>query len=187
VALGIVPADERGDVAIEDQAVQVEKGDTELGAQGLGQELLGQEVQLEQGVAQPEPGPALMVERDPELILGDRLGLDEDVTQPVLLVVPVQDVVELPLGQRQLLDQDLAQRDAGLVGLLEVERGVELLLGDQTFAQEELTQEAPVARDVLLGRRGCQAGGLQRPGVRCRHVWLSSLAGGRPQPGTGRA
>ena len=47
-------------------------------------------------------------------MLGDGLGLDEDVAQPVLLAVAVEDVVELALGDRALAHQDLAQRRRGL-------------------------------------------------------------------------
>ena len=111
-----------GQTVVEHQPVQVDERHPELLAERLVDLFLGHEVQLEERVAQPEPGLLLVIERDLELVLGDRLGLDEDVAQPVLLAVAVEDGVELPLSDRPLPHEDLPERRRGLVLSLDHER-----------------------------------------------------------------
>jgi hypothetical protein len=142
VALRVLPVDDQRQAVVEHEPVEVDERDPELLAERLVDLLLGHEVQLEEGVAEPEPGLLLMVQRDLELMLGDRLGLDEDVAQPVLLAIPVKNVVELALGDHALAHQDLPQRGRGLGLPLHHEGGRQLALVDQALADQDLAEKA---------------------------------------------
>ena len=67
VALRVLPVDDHREAVVEHQAVEVDEGHAELLAERLVDLLLRHEVQLEERVAEPEPGLLLMVQRDLEL------------------------------------------------------------------------------------------------------------------------
>ena len=140
MALRVLAVDDHREAIVEHQAVEVDEGHPELLAERLVDLLLRHEVQLEERVAEPEPRLLLMVQRDLELMLGDGLGLDEDVAQPVLLAVAVEDIVELALGDRPLAHQDLPQRRRGLRLPLDHEGHRELALVDQALSDENLAE-----------------------------------------------
>ena len=82
--------DQRREAAVDGEPVEVDEGDVELRAERQLEHLLVDEAQLEQRVAEPEPRAPVVVDAELELRLADHVGLDEDVAQPVLLVVAAQ-------------------------------------------------------------------------------------------------
>jgi hypothetical protein len=163
VALRVLPVDDEREAVVQHQPVQVNERDAERLAERLVDVFLGHEVQLEEGVTEAEPGLLLVIERDLELVLGDRLGLDQDVAQPVLLAVPVQDGVELPLRDRALTDQDLAQRGRRLRFPLQQQRRGEVGIGDEPFPDQDLAEQAAPRLGHRRGRRFFHAVQRDRP------------------------
>ena len=82
---------DRGEAAVDREAIEVDEGDVQLGAQRELEHLLVDEPQLQERVAEAEPGAPVVVDAELELGLADHVGLDEDVAQPVLLVVAPED------------------------------------------------------------------------------------------------
>ena len=138
--------DERREAAVDGEPVEVDERDVELRAKRQLEHLLVDEAQLEQRVAEPEPGASVVVDAELELRLADHVGLDEDVAQPVLLVVAAQHRLQIGRGEGALLHEKLPDRGAVGARLLRTESAGQLPLRDQSLPEQELAQETGSGR-----------------------------------------
>ena len=83
----------------------------------------------------------MVVDPELELRLADHVRLDEDVAQPVLLVVPVQHRLQISRGKGPLLHEKLPDRGAVRARLLRTESPGQLPLRDQSLPEQELAQQ----------------------------------------------
>lgn len=83
--------DQLFEARVEIPRIQIDERDVKMRAQRLLHLLLGDEVQVQQDFSEAEVRLPLVLQRGLELGLGDHLGLDQHVTEPILLVVSVED------------------------------------------------------------------------------------------------
>ena len=123
--------------------------------QGLPELVLGDVSELEHDPGQPAAGDPLPPERVLELLTRDQAHRDQEISEPVL----VEDGIET--SSRRMapcFDEELAERGLRPALGLGPERGLELVLRDQPFVDQELSRRRRAPGRASEGAGGSPAG-----------------------------
>ena len=145
MTLRVALAQQRRQAPIDHALVEVDVQDVELHAERLPHCLLGEHPELQERFSEGPARLPVTLQGRLELRRRDRARPDQQLPEPRPLLVQLEDVGELALGDRPVADEDLPE---GLVGLergLDAHRLLELRLGDEALPGQEVS-EAPGGR-----------------------------------------
>jgi hypothetical protein len=152
VVTGVALAEHGLHTRIDRPVVEIDEGDPQLNAECFLELRLGDEPELDQSVAKRTVGLPLRREGGLELSWRDGLRLDQHVPKQMRPLILAQERVEF-VGRDELLIQEyLTEQRARFHLSLEGQHVLELRLVDQSFLDQQPTEERMMPRTGPVGR-----------------------------------